>query len=105
MAISIDVDCMERTAGSGRAAANNVVFHHPSTTSDLNCLCLPIVLVELLAGTECLNVSSKVREKGCQENTCREAASFGNLRKKENDFQRVEVQGEQLTKRQTLLMK
>lgn len=66
---------------------------------------LPIVLVELLAGTECLNVSSRVREKGCQENTCREVASFGNLRKKENDFQRVEVQGEKLTKRQTLSMK
>lgn len=66
---------------------------------------LLIVLVELLAGTECLNVSSKVREKGCQESTCREAVSFGNLRKKENNFKRVEVQGEKFTKRQTLSMK
>lgn len=52
---------MKGTAGSGREAANNVVFPH-SMPLDLFCLLL-IVTSDLLAGTECLNVSCKRTSK------------------------------------------
>lgn len=44
--------------GSGQP----VVFHHCSMPSNLFVCCLLMVTSDLLAGTECLKVSSKVRE-------------------------------------------
>lgn len=39
LAISIAVDFMEATAGSGREVANNVMFHHSSVPSNVNFIC------------------------------------------------------------------
>lgn len=84
LAVSTDVDGMEETAGSYREAANNAGCQHSPMPAHLFCLLL-IVTGDLLAGPECLNVSSR----GCQESTCREEVSFGNMRKKGNSFKRV----------------
>lgn len=39
LAISIAVDFMEATAGSGREVANNVMFHHSSVPSNVSFIC------------------------------------------------------------------
>lgn len=61
LAISIAVDFMEATAGSGREVANNVMFHHSSVPSNVSFVCCLLSRVTFWL-EQCLNVSSKERK-------------------------------------------
>lgn len=80
--------------GSGRP----VVFHRCSMPSNLFVSCLLMVTSDLLAGTECLKVSSKVIETAAR--TALAGKSFClEIWGRRDMCSRVEVQGEQLAKR------